>query len=333
MTGVVSDTSISPDGQLDLISPVSSTGLVTPASWERTSGFASINISQQINPSLVAFQFKVRNQAAQQLAPIITVSVVYKTNGGSFPNSVQNVPWTVSLAPDPTSNSASRSPPVAEWNGDSASVSEWKKVLYIRSPSFRNAAIGQSSALPGALNTIGITLNLNVELIPRCKPRIILSNLQGACIPSSPDVELASDSNSWHKNFSSASKKTGYATFISDGNSLALNAYTFSTPSDADPLPSATVLANTNYVFTLNVNNPIQGQDAPIILARVAMDSVVDLPTPTVFIHDNARILGSVNLINFTAGDAAALKVYSPVFLRRYIQQAIPCLVKSTPLQ
>ena len=320
MIGTVNDTSLNADGQLTLLR--STSALATPAQWDRNLGNLFLNISADIpsvaSPSaIITIQFEVRNQASQQAAPAVSAFVQYSTKGGTAPTSPQMVQWSVpSMATFAVAQAQySRSAGVVSWVGDSAVVSDWRKVLYIRSPSLVTAAIGQSSPIPAAMNTISLTMSFNVEPIPKCRPRVVINNLLGACDTNAPDLPLASpNSLSDYLKFTSVAKVAGHGTFNSSNFSLALYASTD---------PSYLVSAGTNYYIMFNIYNPIQGQEAPSISGQVVYDGAV-LPPPVTFSEDTIDIPASVNSISFVSGDAMALSTYAPVFLQRLITQTDP---------
>ena len=323
LVGTVPDTSLNPSGSVYLSSD-SSINLTTSAVWMSGTGSLYLNTTGNLGVSVIPtalFRIIVRNQAIQQSAPNFVFSMSYNTKGGTMPGAALYTPWTVSAGWVVSTSIVARSPyPVYSWPGD---PSDWRQPLYIRTP-VTTSYMGQSTPIPGISNTIGVTLSVNVELIPQCRPRIIFSNLQSACIVTAPEVSLQALSGfvGSYLSFSSAAKNSGNATWDPLRATLTLYTFRYSQNSSV-PVPSSTVLANVSYGFSFGITNPIQGQDAPSISAQIVYTSN-NFSAAVVSIQDLITVLPNVGIFPLVAGDAATLKVYAPIFLNRSIRQNNP---------
>ena len=318
LTGTVLDLGLNSDGYLTLSSG-STSNIVSPAVFNRGSGIAILNTSADIpGPGWISFNITVRNQAQYQSAPIVSVALNYMTTGGTLPAAADRRPWNASSSWVPSGKLAGlRYPSVFAWSGD---VIDWRIPLYIRAPTVMVKNIGQNNPTASSSNVLTITLSLNIELIPLCQPKIIITNLAGACINSS-DVALGSANGMDHLSFSSSKYLTGGGgTWTAANSSLILNAFINSNSTTVNY--SSTILANQNYVFYFSVTNPPQGQDAPSISAQIVIKGAN--VTAYAFMQDISTNLPAIGLISPKLGDAMALQVYSPAFIVRSIRQTNP---------
>ena len=318
LTGTVLDQTLNADGYLTLSSSATA-NLVSPALFTRASGIAVLNTSGNINgPGWVSFNITVRNQAQYQSAPALSIALNYLTTGGTLPSTADTRPWNVSSIWAASAKTAGlRNPAVFAWGGDPI---DWRKPLYIRTPAFMVQNIGQSNPSASSLNIITTTFAVNIELISRCQPKIVMTNLAGACI-NGPDVALGSLNGADNLSFTSTGYPTGGGgTWVASNYSLSLNAYVVNNLTSINI--SSTVFANRNYLIYFSLTNPPQGQNAPSVSAQIIINGANITASP--FVQDSITVLPSVGIFSPQPGDAMALQVYSPAFMVRSIRQTNP---------
>ena len=212
--------------------------------------------------------------------------------------------------------------------------------LYIKQGSMK-ATMCQSTAWPGALNTISVTLTPNINLyamasaVPVCQSRLTISGLDMAC-----RRDLAG-TDTCYENGAIPLQGLNSAKFVDPVTSSVASFGHFSyTCREAQSIQSATLTlsvldkweANNPYVIEFKVHNPMQGQNSPPIfvsgsnplLSAVSVQPCTIIPTNTECQTQQELGGGSHADCAFGAGDGAPLKVYSPQFIKHEMGQSNP---------
>jgi hypothetical protein len=205
--------------------------------------------------------------------------------------------------------------------------------LYIKQGSIK-ATMCQSTAWPGALNTISVTLTPNINLYAKdsavpveCQSRLTLSGLDMAC-----RRDLAGTGTCYeHGTIELLGRDKEHFVDPVTSGAAASSGYFNYTCRGAQSIQSATLTlsvfekleVNDAYIIEFKVHNPMQGQNSPPIfvsgtnplLSAVSVQPCTLIP-PNEVCADAACAFG--------AGDGAPLKVYSPQFLKHEMGQSNP---------
>jgi hypothetical protein len=145
-------------------------------------------------------------------------------------------------------------------------------------PVFVIAAAVQQSPIAGLVNKITVTLKMNIVLTSADHSVITISNLRGATAPSSVVILDEPGGNSAAARFSDGAAQ-GTGLFANE----TLRLFVFA---------GQTLAAQTEYIFSFNVNNPAQEQEYPTLFVA-ATGTVVY--SRTAFTVPNAPVKGIVN--------------------------------------
>ena len=170
--------------------------------------------------------------------------------------------------------------------------------LCARAQSFTTRALGQSSCVPSAVNTLTVTLAASQNLT--AGTRITLSGFAGAAAASS--VALLDAAGSGAGGIFSNGTSAGRAAWSADGN-LTLFV-----------LNGTMLLANRSYSFGFQIRNPAEDGRSPAIF--VAASGAVTIP-PEAMIKPGTDLYG-------VARGRDPLTVVLPVWSTKSIQQSTP---------
>jgi hypothetical protein len=170
--------------------------------------------------------------------------------------------------------------------------------------------IGQSNPYPGGQNIITITISTNVPLFAQSRTIVNttylnISGFQGAVFDQNASL------------YANTQYMTDDSSFSANLFSPALDAVRSRAPSIILRVLRATQ-EGANYSLRFNVTNQVRGQSSPAIFIHcvgIHIESVKMDP-------DNTSIL--LDLPGTVMGDAAPLKIYSPLFQLKNIGQSNP---------
>ena len=197
--------------------------------------------------------------------------------------------------------------------------------LFVVQPEFTVAKMGQTNPWPGSTNTLKVTIESSVKLMPSCTT-IIISKLQEACNPEpngagddwdSSLIPLAGDA--------AASFKSAMVNGTDDnGGWLTAPVDSFTQESSLTLVPKSVLDKDTALEFEVKIRNPVEAQNSPAIMieclgipiAATLMDKEQGLPS------GDTHPTCSEEICNLVPGDLAPLTVHAPMFLQKDVSQS-----------
>ena len=240
------------------------------------------------------FSFQVLNGETPQAAPSVSVYI-----GGSV-GAVAALPPKRMLTANVTGGLTGTPAPRRGVEGGSAP-------LMLVKPRFDVRGVTQSNPVTSADNTLTVSLQSNLDVLPADNVAITLSNLAGAVASSPLDLSRVSGGQGAELLFCVGPTSISAARFVA------------ATPGQAAMVVlslchSAHLKAHTAYVFSFNVRNPPHAQPAPGVI--IAADGWLTYePEATTAPQASARGLPA---------SAAPLTIAVPQFLERRVGQSNP---------
>ena len=297
------------DMQVSIVQPSTST---EAAIWRREGALSldASNIVPDTACDVFEFTFVVKNQMSPRSSTAVHVHMA-----GILNFALDSVLLTVPSGLNDWYSSISLA--------RSATVAAWKDPLFVLAPAFTKRIMGQTTPWPGTVNTLHVTIATNVPLWAECSTLMIL-NLEGACSQDGSKDLGGTDASDFEDQAGTDSKGT-YLSVRDEDRNIDVGKLIF--------IPTTGTSENTDYTFSFQVNNPVLAQNSPGIQIEALGIPIV----PTLFQKDTTTVLtspcDSVSLAcKWTAGDAAPLKVFAPMFLQKDISQSIPYPMKTNTI-